>query len=328
MQASSRRRLFTFLKTLIGLLMIWYVLRYRMIDFAALRDVVFLPRNLVMAAAFLSFTVFCNAWRWHLLSKAQGLKLPLFSAIELTMIGGFFTTFMPGAAGGDVVKAWYFAGLEPQRKTRAVFTVLLNRVLALVTYVFISAASLFIYRQWFEAHPQLELMGYALTALAIACLVGGLFFYLPIFRRWWPTPATVQARGGMRGFVNRLLETILIYRDRPSAVLAGLAITAVSLFATCVYWKLMGDELGIGLDFGRYCFVVPVGVIAVTIPLLPGGIGVGQVAFFTLFQWAGIVNPALGATLCTLAQIYTTLFNCLGAVFYVRFRRQPSTAIS
>ncbi len=307
---------------------VYYVLRFRMIDFGALRALVFRPRNLGIAFLFLAFTVFCNSWRWQLLSKAQGLKLPLWGAIELTMVGGFFTTFMPGAAGGDVVKAWYFAGLEPNRKTRAVFTVLLNRLLGLAMYVFFSAGCLFFYRRWFELHPQLELMGFALTAITITCVVGGLFFYLPFFRRWCPTPPSSEGYRGLRGFALRLLETVLSYRDQPSAVLAGLAISAVSLLATSAFWKLLGDELGIGLDFGRYCFVVPVGVIAVSIPFLPGGIGVGQVAFFTLFQWAGVANPALGATLCTLVQIYTTLFNCLGAAFYVRFRRQPSSVAS
>jgi hypothetical protein len=51
---------------------------------------------------------------------------------------------------------------------------------------------------------------------------------------------------------------------------------------------------------------------------------VGQVAFYTLFQWVGSTNPEQGATLCTLMQVYTILFNCIGAFFYLKFKRKPS----
>jgi host factor-I protein len=66
--------------------------------------------------------------------------------------------------------------------------------------------------------------------------------------------------------------------------------------------------------------------ISTAVPLLPGGIGVGQVAFFTLFQWANVPNPELGSTLCTLMQVYTILFNCLGAIFYVKYKKKPKEA--
>jgi uncharacterized membrane protein YbhN (UPF0104 family) len=73
----------------------------------------------------------------------------------------------------------------------------------------------------------------------------------------------------------------------------------------------------------RYFFIVPIGLTVSAIPILPGGIGVGQVAFYTLFQWVGYPHPEQGATLCTLMQVYTILFNCVGAIFYLKFKRRP-----
>ena len=64
-------------------------------------------------------------------------------------------------------------------------------------------------------------------------------------------------------------------------------------------------------------------VAQIVMTLLGNIPGVGQVAFFTLFQWIGLANPGQGSTLCTAVQIYTILFNCFGAIFYVRFKRQP-----
>jgi uncharacterized membrane protein YbhN (UPF0104 family) len=77
------------------------------------------------------------------------------------------------------------------------------------------------------------------------------------------------------------------------------------------------------LNLLAYFFVVPVAQVVSAVPLLPGGIGAGQVAFFTLFQWIGVQNPEQGGSLCTLMQVYVILFNCTGAFFYLKIKRQP-----
>jgi len=79
------------------------------------------------------------------------------------------------------------------------------------------------------------------------------------------------------------------------------------------------------MSYGQYFFVVPLALTVSAVPLLPGGIGTGQVAFFTLFKWMGVSDPELGGTLCTLMQIYTILFNCLGAAFYLKSKRKVPT---
>ena len=45
--------------------------------------------------------------RVSLLFHAQRLSLSLWNAIQLTLVGFFFSTFLPGAAGGDLAKLYY-----------------------------------------------------------------------------------------------------------------------------------------------------------------------------------------------------------------------------
>jgi glycosyltransferase 2 family protein len=310
-------------KAVVGLTLIAYVLKSRMIDFEALRGVLFLPENLFIGAFFLLFTSLCCAFRWFLLARAQGLSLNFVNTFQLSMIGMFFNTFMPGSVGGDLIKAWYVAGREPQKKTRAVFTVILDRLIGLSVFFFFAAITLIFYYQWLQSHPELRMLALGIWAFTVGSALFALAFFVSLTYKV-PGSIWIRAQLGRSRRIYQLFESAVLYRSHASTIVASLVLSAVSIFAMTLLFKLQGDSLGIPLTLSQYFFVVPIGLTVSAAPILPGGIGVGQVAFFTLFQWAGLENPEQGATLCTMVQIYTILFNCLGAVFYIRFRRSPS----
>src|SRR5262249_21912408 len=72
--------------------------------------------------------------RWYLLVRAVGLPFTVTNALRLGMVGYYFNTFLPGSVGGDIVKAAFLAR-EQSRRTVAVATVLMDRVLALWAFV-------------------------------------------------------------------------------------------------------------------------------------------------------------------------------------------------
>src|SRR5262245_53405154 len=123
--SSGRSRASAFTKVAVGLALLAYVLKSGMVDFVVLKTLLLHPSNFLVGLLFLLIITLCASFRWFLLVRAQGLSLSVKNLMELTMIGNFFNTFMPGAVGGDLIKAWYVAGREPQRKSRAIFTVLL-----------------------------------------------------------------------------------------------------------------------------------------------------------------------------------------------------------
>ncbi len=240
---------------------------------------------------------------------------------QLTMIGVFFNTFMPGSVGGDVIKAWYVAGREPDRKTKAVFTVFIDRAIGLSVFFFYAAVTLVFYHGWLAHHPQMKYLAYGIWAFTItSALLMSLFFVSVSFKL--PGSAWIKARLRQAGVLYRVFEATILYRHHSKTLAAALALSAVSIFGNTLLFKLLGDTLGIPLTLPQYFIVVPIGLTVSAAPILPGGIGVGQVAFFTLFKWVGLENPQQGATLYTLIQVYTILFNCMGAFFYVRFRRK------
>ena len=47
------------------------------------------------------------------------------------MVGVFYNTFLPGSVGGDLLKAYFIAKEHPERKARAIATVIADRALGL-----------------------------------------------------------------------------------------------------------------------------------------------------------------------------------------------------
>ncbi len=85
---------------------------------------------LALAFAFGLTALLLTFVRWYILVRAVDLPFRLTDAIRLGFIGFFFNTLMPGAVGGDAIKAWFLAR-EQKRRTTAVATVIMDRAIAL-----------------------------------------------------------------------------------------------------------------------------------------------------------------------------------------------------
>ena len=84
----------------------------------------------LVALAIFSAGAFLTFIRWFVLVRAQDLPFTMASAFRLGMIGLYFSAFLPGSVGGDIVKAVAIAR-EQSRRTVAVATVILDRVIGL-----------------------------------------------------------------------------------------------------------------------------------------------------------------------------------------------------
>ncbi len=317
-----RARATNFVKIGLGILLLAYVFRSGMIDFKVLHLLLSHPSNILVGILFLAVSTFLSSLRWYFLVRAQGLDLSVKNLLELTMIGNFFNTFMPGAVGGDLIKAWYVAGREPTRKTKAIFTVLLDRAIGLGVFFLFAATTLAMHFEWLKSRAQLQAVAISIWAVTLSMIVVGLIFISPLLPRL-KVARLVLEKLRQKPKVSNLLDAALLYRRQVPSLAVAVALSCLSITGSVILFRIQGELIGIPLTFSQYFFVIPVALTVSAVPLLPGGIGVGQVAFFTLFQWIGLKDPGQGSTLCTAVQIYTILFNCFGAIFYVRFKRKP-----
>ncbi|MBI1860921.1 MAG: flippase-like domain-containing protein, partial [Deltaproteobacteria bacterium] len=241
----------TVAKVMLGTVLLYYVLHSQMIDFRTLGPVLLSPRTLALSLSFLAFSALACAFRWYLLATAQGLAVSFRTMFELTMIGNFFNTFLPGSVGGDLIKAWYIANHASQNKTRAIFTVILDRIIGLAVIVFYSAFSLLFFTEILHGDHRLKVIGLSVWSFTLVSGVAGFVFFSPVLwkQKWF---SDLVAKMEQVGRLGKVVQAAVLYRHRLGTIIKATFLSSFSALGITTLYILHGHTLGISLPLARY----------------------------------------------------------------------------
>lgn len=276
------------------------------------------PQLLAIVVIFY-FEVFVSAWRWNLLLGAQGLSIALPESLSLTMIGSFFNVVIPGAVGGDVIKGYYLSRRITGKTSEALTTILMDRLLGLFGLLLLAAAATIWKFPIFESNRALELLRWftiaaaagGMAALTLAVTTSG---RLGILDRWerihWLGPFVKASR------------SLAAYRRSPELLLTAIGASVFNHLLSCLAFYLAFQTIDRGaIPWGYFCLLVPLGLMTTVIPLSPAGVGVGQAAFYALFQLVPGGGGAAAANAFTIFQILLILVYLSGVYSYLTYRR-------
>ena len=277
--------------------------------------------KLVLAFAVAPISFLITTVRWRALLGVLGISLSFSTAFVLNMVGSFYNTFMPGSTGGDVLKAYYAAKHAPDRRTAAVMSVIVDRVLGLIALVMLGGVMAAV--QWIGSGDLHDPVTRACrrVALGAAAIVAGSLFalallYTPAIRRL-VTRHDRFARSKFRHQLQKVMHVMHAYRSRPGLVVASIVFTLPVHLTTVVSAMLAGQAFGLPLSSGYYFIVVPVVVLAGAIPISPQGVGVMEAfAYYFTRQQAATLNQALALTLSI--RLVAVFWNLTGGVFVLR----------
>lgn len=268
----------------------------------------------------LGMLVVLTALRWKLLLQGVGLDMPFGRAARLTFIGGFFNIAVPGATGGDVVKAWY-AARDTGAGTKAVISVFFDRFVGLFGLVLFAAGVLS-----FGARGEDYEVPRTVVFVVLACgLAGGVVVLSRTVRRGLGLSWLVRHLPFQR-VLEEIRASVRLYRGHAGTVALSLGL---SLFnhaanATCCWY--LARALGLeGISLGTAMALVPLANLLSAIPLLPGGWGVGELAFAYFFGLVG-VPPTEAVGLSVVFRLAVLGVNLPGGVLWIFWRGHPSTA--
>jgi uncharacterized membrane protein YbhN (UPF0104 family) len=270
-------------------------------------------------------------YRWYLLVRALDLPFSVRNAYRLSLVGIFYNTFIPGSIGGDVVKAIFIAHDHPERKTRAVASVIADRALGLFGLILFVAVlgSL----AWglgdprINANPDLQRIVKIMVAVAGASVTGFLLLgFLPQRRvdrfasrlKWVPKVGTSLAE---------LWYTVWEYRQRLKVVAIGVMLSAGAHFGLvfafhCASRVFPPADPAVELaTLSEHMVIAPIGFIAQAIPLTPGGVGVAEGVFAWLYKLSG--RPETRGIIARLAlRLVEWLIALTGYLVYLRMRAE------
>ncbi len=289
---------------------------------------VFISRPDVIAVGILVWfigPVCLGTWRWWLLMRGAGLKCSYFRALKLQLVGFFFNTAMPGAVGGDIVKAIYIMRDQdvPSGKTPALLSVLLDRIIGLIgLFVMGVVAAGFSYDK-LVASPVTKslLMGLA------AVVAGSLVFLSIVFIPWRdnrdPVHRFLSLRLPIFPLLRRIYDALRAYKERPFIIFSTILISVAIQMIFLGYMGFLGRVLygSQEFDVSLLAPIFPFGILITAIPLAPGGLGVGHAAFDKLFAMVGLPGGANVFNVYVLSQLVMNLF---GIIPYLSMKTAPA----
>lgn len=258
-----------------------------------------------------------GVFRWWCCLHMASLPVSLRRAASLHFVGLFSTLFLPGAAGGDLVKMAWLAAEFPQHRIGGVLAALMDRLSGLVAVGSIAALVAWNRGAWFRSTPATAHIYHAVMLFFIVATTGLVLWgitSIPALRhehpRWVP----------MREYVTQITAIFgRFFSDGPRAI-SSIALSFVTFSSLAATYYCAARALDLALPFSDVYSVMPIVDVVSMLPVTFSGIGLREKAFETmLVALCGV--PAGGAVLMSLAGFgLLSCWSLLGAPALLLYR--------
>ncbi len=313
----------TFLKIAIAGLLIYWMIHKGALDFGTFAKLATVPLTLGCGLAVFA-GVIINNWRWLILLRGQGFKTSIAETLPLSFIGMFFNFFMPGGVGGDVVKGYYLLQDHPQQRVAGAVSIFMDRVVGFFMMVATAFIAIFFNLETVSASPQLRAISFGVVFFFVAFLLFFAICFSNVLKNPMLAKLVFHKLPGGHLF-KQIYEILHSYRKSPMSLFHACWISLFSQGASVILVMMVGHAMQVELPASVYLFLVPIGLVAQALPVAPAGIGVGQAAFFFLFNLFLKGESQLGPIAVTTSQIMSFGIGVIGAFFYLR-RKSPRPA--
>ena len=276
----------------------------------------------LLAAALFLVGVVCAIVRWWSLVHVLRIPFTMRAATRWTFVGFFFNNVVPGLVGGDLPKM-YFVARDAPRKTHAVLTVMVDRILGLLALAVVAAVAYAVDFRRYQT-PELQWIGWLILGV-LAALVGGcvLASWRGLRRFLVSDEKLLRLPGGK--ILHHVEDAIALYRGRPWVLVGAIGLSCCNHVLSMIAWWLIGSALGGTLSMGPYFVIVPIIQMAKSVPLTPAGWGVGEALFAKLLPLYG-ETPTLGVALSITYQLTYLAFSLVGGVLLATSSERASAA--
>jgi len=303
-------------KALLALGLLFWLYQKGVLDFKILSK---LFNPLLISAALLNLIIsfYFASWRWQILLVVQKIRLPRWDCYKLNLIGLFFNYVMPGGVGGDVVKAFYLVKDHPRNRMGAGMSVLLDRVMGLYAMLLLAITSLSFHYSSVIDNPQLKFIFQSMIIAFIGFTFGLALALSDQFRQAGWKKYIEHSKIGKK--LISAYEAVHSYSKHRKILVRSVILSLITQIFAILLMAWLGYQLGFTeTTLGTYFSVVPLGFMVTAIPISPAGVGVGQMAFFYLFNLFMGHESQVGPTVMTAYQVLNFILGLVGVWFFIQ----------
>ena len=246
------------------------------------------------------------------------MYLSFYASLKLSLIGTFFNSCLPGATGGDAIKIYYAIEGNHGRRTEIATLILFDRAVGMFGLLILPVLISPLFPKLHQSIKILDSLLWASAGIAFlmlvsmsVCLISRLRNSRFLFWAFEKLP--------LGNYTKRMFDTLYAYRHHEGVLLSVVGISLLAhvmnvgiILSLAIVINPVGPTWEMGL-------LTPLGFLATTLPVTPGGIGVGEAAFNKLFILAGLSG---GAELLLGWRLLTIIIGLSGLAFYLKGRKR------
>lgn len=313
----TRNNLLMLGKFLFAGLLFYLLFKFNLIQFSLLRLASHRLDLIIPALGCLFLGIIIGGLRWHLLLKAAEIPLNFKMTLQLYLIGSFFSIYLPGAAGGDAIRALYIYRMLDSKRAAAILAIFADRVFSLFGLLFV-AAEIYL---WFPSTISHDFSlavyeKYTFLLCFIAILVGASsLLFAPLLQKLARVkflPVWIER------YSQHVFAMLLLYRKK------WLVILSCCLLSMAASWIVI---IGIMTIADMFSFAPKPSVSAIAgvyanlssaLPITPGGLGIGEAVFTKVCRdFSAVAAPF--ATIYFIFRLGMMLVSLPGMFVYLLF---------
>jgi uncharacterized protein (TIRG00374 family) len=278
-------------------------------------------KYLVLSIVLMGLILFIGIIRWQVILNVHGLKMHLGRISEISLIAHFFNSFLLGSVGGDLLKAYYVARETHHKKTEAVVTVAVDRVIGLFSMLLMACLFMWPNRELLTSSTRLRTVVWIIGGMTVACTIfilfsfwGGVSKGLPKARHW----LRALPKGEM---LERTLEAFREFGRDKWFLLRVLPISMVANLVCILHFVVLLWGFHLPVSMLALAVIVPIVTCISTLPITPSGLGVRE----NLYVWmlVPLSIPPAEALLVSLVGYATSLFwSGVGGIVYAMVKKK------
>jgi uncharacterized protein (TIRG00374 family) len=247
-------------------------------------------RLLVLALAIYMVGIVLTFVRWFFLVRVIEPRFTLTATMLLGFIGVVFNLVIPGAVGGDLMKAAYLVRMHI-KKTQAIASMVIDRIVGLLAlFILASIAGAFAWQVAGEEVRRLIVAAWVAVALGVLVLVA---IFAQALSRLFPGLGHRRSRLGL--IVTELAEMSTTYRGRLDVVSGCLALSVFIHSLNVIAFYVIGRMLfpNMTTTLAQHFLMAPLTFFTTAVPLPFGALGLTEGVSDQLFKLVGHPSGAL-----------------------------------
>ena len=268
-------------------------------------------RVLLLVGALLVVDRALMVWRWIALLRAAGQPISTKSATWIYLVSSFVGGFLPAGVGADLARAYTLTQRTSQGGA-AIASVAADRLLGLISILLVGLFGAVSWQRGADGNTVL------MSGAVLGVFASIAFLWADSWVRAVMPHALRERRIGIRAL--RYADALSAYRGHRGTIALVLTLSIGVQLLRILQAYLLGRGIGIDVPFGYYLVFMPIGLIALLLPISISGFGAPQALMVWLLTPVG-VPEADAFALTTLVVLSGIVSNLPGAILYLRQKK-------